>query len=260
MILIPVSDSYSFQIVLAGMDADARCRLPLRNRSMNSPDVKASDLAVRIQKNNDERKALMQEAVEVAVKDTGKDYIRKGIPQSLLFMVEIIPVIHRLYEHIPERVYKSVLEVGPENFAGTELLAHTHAPHSYNRLKLNVSALDITDHFDYLRQLIAPQVEFLITDVFEIKDRVWDFSIASHVIEHVPDPVAFVRQLQSLSRDFVIIAAPWMEDPIITKSHCNTITKELVREMGARDLNIFTNYSWGKDREVCIFWLPGLAK
>ncbi len=226
---------------------------------MNFTNEKAS-LSERIARHNEERAALLEEAVEKAVEVSGKDYIKKGIPQSTLFMTEIIPVIHRLYEHLPERIYRSAVDVGPENFAGTELLARIHAPGSFCRLKLNVSAIDITRDFDSLREIIAPQVEFIHQDIFDLENRVWDFSIASHVIEHVPDPLSFARKMQTFSRDFVIIATPWMEDPIITKEHCNTITKKLVREMGARDLTIFTNYSWGKDREVCIFWLPGLAK
>ena len=32
-----------------------------------------------------------------------------------------------------------------------------------------------------------------------------------------------------------------------------------VRELGARDLRIFTSYTWGKEREVCLFWLDGTA-
>lgn len=123
-----------------------------------------------------------------------------------------------------------------------------------------MSAVDITNNFGLLKELIAPNIEFLIKDIFDIKDRTWDFCIASHVIEHVPNPLQFVRQLQALANDFVIVACPWVEDPLVTPGHINTITKSLVREMGARNLKIFTNYSWGKNREVCTFWLPGQSK
>ncbi|MEZ5922474.1 MAG: methyltransferase domain-containing protein [Parvularculaceae bacterium] len=215
-----------------------------------------SDLIARIEASNDARRKLMIEAIEATGVTDADRFIDKAIPQSTLFMIDIIPYIHRLYEHLPEGVWKSALDVGPENFGGTNLLASTHAAGTFCRLKLNVTAVDIVDRFSILRRLVAPGVEFLKQDIFEIDDRKWDFVIASHVIEHVPNPLKFVRRLQVLANDFVIIAAPWQESPLKTPGHINTISKSLVRQMGARNLTIFTNYTWGKEREVCLFWLP----
>ena len=213
----------------------------------------------RIRRNNIERRELMLESVENSIFSNGQKFVDKGIPQSMLFMLEIIPIIHRLYDHLPEGTYKSAVDIGPQNFAGTALLSQIHAKESFCRLKLEITAVDIEENFELLRQIVAPEIEFILSDIYNLTDRSWDFSIASHVIEHVPDPLKFVHRLQEISKDFVIIATPWNENPIITPGHVNTISKELVRDMGARDLSIFTNYSWGKNREVCTFWLPGLA-
>lgn len=136
-------------------------------------------------------------------------------------------------------------------------MSQVHSDESYTKLKLSVSALDITRRFEQFKDIVAPETEFLVSDIFDVKGRAWDFIIASHVIEHVHEPLKFVRQLQSLAHDFVIIACPWNEFPLTTAQHVTTVTKELTRQMGARDLQIFTNYSWGKTREVCLFWLPG---
>lgn len=218
------------------------------------------DLLQRIDEHNIERRKLMIEAIEATGVPDAEKFIDKGMPQSSLFMIDIIPYIHRLYQHLPEGVWKSAVDVGPENFAGTSLLANTHAATSFCRMKLKVTAVDITPRFELLRHLMAPNVEFLVKNIFDISDRKWDFAIASHVIEHVPQPLQFVRQLQSVVKDFVVIAAPWSEHPLKTPGHINTISKALVREMGARDLQIFTNYTWGKDREVCLFWLPSTSE
>jgi hypothetical protein len=201
----------------------------------------------------------MLEAVKMGGVEDAARFVDKGMPQSELFMAEMIPIIHRLYSHLPEGARKAALDVGPQNFAGTELLARIHSPRTFCRLKMSVTAVDIHDRFRLLGELVAPDVEFLVQNIFSIKERVWDFTVASHVIEHVPKPAAFVRRLQELSRDFVLLATPWREDPLTTTGHINTIDKKFVRAVGGRDLDVYTNYNWGKEREVCSFWVPGLA-
>ncbi|OWK24284.1 hypothetical protein AJ87_24190 [Rhizobium yanglingense] len=223
-------------------------------------DAMKNTLQARIEKNLAERKELMKEALSSKGTQDAEHFISKGIPQSLLFMAELIPHIHSLYEHEPENITKTVLDVGPQNMAGTALLRDIHSVYSYNRLKLHVEALDITDDFIDFGRVVAPGINLILSDIFDLRDRTWDFLIASHVIEHVPDPIKFVARLQSLAKDFVLIACPWREFPITTQSHVNTIDKEFTRKVGARGLKVFTNYSWGKRREVCIFWVPGTAQ
>lgn len=215
-------------------------------------------LKKKIERFHAHREDLIREICE----QNGLDYQRivdKEIPQSTLFMSEIIRYLHDLCLHFPERTYKSALDVGPLSFAGTALLSTIHKPRSFNRMKLHVSAIDITDKFLPLKDILAPDVRFIKGNIFDV-DETWDIVIASHVIEHVPDPEKFARRLQEIARDFVIIACPWREDPLVTPGHINTIDKAFTLKIGARGLQIFTNYSWGKDREVCIFWLPGKAK
>lgn len=216
-------------------------------------------LRAEIRRHVTERRDLMRRALEAGGAEDPEKTVSKGMPQSLLFMVELVPFIHRLWGHLPEGSRRTVLDVGPENFAGTALLARLHAPESFNRLKLNVSALDISDEFALLGELVAPDVELLVGDITSVRDRAWDMVIASHVVEHVEDPVGFMCGLQELAREFVVIACPWRENPIVTPDHVSTIDKEVVMAAGARDLTIYTNFSWGKMREVCMFWLPGQA-
>lgn len=220
------------------------------------------DFVRKVEQHSLSRHALMIEALVkggVAEEDAIRA-IDKRIPQSELFMAELIPVIHRLYSSLPGRAWKSALDVGPEVFGGTRLLAETHAKDTWSWLKLKISAIDISPNYQLLASLMVPDVEIIVGDIFDLDKRSWDFIVASHVIEHVPDPAGFAKKLQQLARDFVLFAAPWNEIPITTPGHVNTINKELTGKLGARDLNIFTNYSWGKDREVCTFWLSGLSK
>lgn len=218
------------------------------------------DLLEKISANRLERLELMSEALHKCGVEDAERFIDKALPQSKLFMTEVLPVLHRLYLPEPSGITKTVLDVGPQNFAGTELLSSIHSKKSFNRLKLEVTALDITDAFALFKEVISPDTEFLVKNIYDIHDRSWDAIICSHVIEHVPEPEKFVRRLQELSNDYVIIGCPWSEDPLVTRTHINTIKRDFINKVGGRDLEIFTNYSWGKDREVCLFWLPGLAK
>ena len=216
------------------------------------------ELRERIQRHLEEREILSRDCV-LASGGNPDLCIDKDIPQSTLFMVELLPVIHRLYLKLPSNTQKTVLDVGPSCFGGTALLANMHTEKSFNKLKLKVSAVDILDQWRPLQELFAPNVEFFVQDIFTIENRVWDFITCSHVIEHVADPVAFLKRLQALAKDFVLVACPWEENPIQTNGHINTISGDLVSTVGGRDLQTFVNYSWGKQRKVCSFWLPGVA-
>lgn len=216
------------------------------------------ELRKRIKSHLEEKAALIRDCV-TSTEHNPDLFVEKAIPQSKLFMAELIPVIHRLYMDLPTNAQKTVLDVGPSSFGGTALLADLHTQKSFNKLKLKVSAVDIIDDFRPVQELLAPTVEFFVQDIFTIDNRVWDFIICSHVIEHVPSPSVFLQQLQSLARDFVLVACPWAEKPLTTKGHINTIDDEFVRAVGGRDLQVFVNYCWGKQRKVCSFWISGSA-
>ncbi len=220
-----------------------------------------NDLKSRIRSNNEERNQLMREALVANGVDaaTTEKLIKKGIPQSQLFMAEIIPFLHRHYMALPELVTKSILDIGPLNFAGTALLASTHHRSSPNRLRLSVSALDIESRLVIMKDIVAPEVEFICGDLYKLENRVFDCVIASHVVEHVPEPERFMLRMRNIARDFVIVATPWMEELPLTGSHVNVIDQGLVEAVGGQDLQVYTNYCWGKKRRVCMFLLPGLA-
>lgn len=210
----------------------------------------------RIQQFHKDRDELLRDAaVEVGLDPD--IFVNKAIPQSELFMAENIRMLHDLYLSAPTNAQKTVLDIGPQAFGGTALLERLHRQSSFNKLKLKVTAVDITDKFDLLRQVQCPEVEFLHSNIYSIENRTWDVIICSHVIEHVPNPVKFLRRLTELARDYVIVACPWKENPLSTNGHINAIDRTLVQQVQGQGLEVFVNYNWGKDREVCLFWLAG---
>ena len=217
-----------------------------------------AQLLARIEVMRRDYRALMADCIRFGRGDPDQ-FIDKGIPQSELFMSELLPFIYRAYIGIPTNALKTVLDIGPQSFGGTRLLHDLHSPASYNKLKLAITAVDIVKSFELLQKLMVPGVEFLIQDIFSIEGRAWDFVLCSHVVEHVPDPLPFLARCQALAHDFVLVACPWEELPITTKGHVNTITPALVAAAGGEELTVYTNYMWGKKRQVCIFRLPGKA-
>ncbi|MCH8863680.1 MAG: hypothetical protein IID51_14420, partial [Proteobacteria bacterium] len=66
-------------------------------------------------------------------------------PQSIGFMIDIIPTIHKLYFG-REKLIKT-LDVGARTAAGTALLSKIHHPLTNERLRLDVTALDVSGEF-----------------------------------------------------------------------------------------------------------------
>ncbi len=179
------------------------------------PAPTREEMVARIRAARENWDQLVRDTVSHAGLDP-RVFVAKGIPQSRLFMLDVIPLLNRLYEHAPEGERNTLMDVGPQNFAGTALVADLHGRQSYTRLKLDITAIDLHDKFALLKELIAPGVEFLVGDIYKLEKRTWDTVVASHVIEHVPRPLDFVRRLQQLARDYVIIACPWNENPLTT--------------------------------------------
>lgn len=228
------------------------------NPAAQTAAEREAELRARIARMQADYRQLMEDCISLGGGDPAK-FIDKGIPQSQLFMTELIPFIHRHYMPAPANTRKSVLDIGPQSFGGTKLLYDIHNDNTFSKLKLDITALDIVSSFRMLQHLMVPEIEFLIQDIYSIKKRSWDFVICSHVIEHVPQPLQFLRRCQELARDFVLVACPWQEFPITTKGHVNTIDSALVEAAGGDNLTVYRNYMWGKQRKVCIFTLPGKA-
>ncbi|GHT51591.1 hypothetical protein AGMMS49990_06200 [Endomicrobiia bacterium] len=81
-------------------------------------------------------------------------------------------------------------------------------------------------------------------DIFDIQENSYDICLCSHAIEHVDDPVKFVKQLKKISKYFSLITCPFNEtDPI---SGHRTITKEIIDLCEPKKVTIISQLIDGK--------------
>ena len=205
----------------------------------------------------------VEEAVAPSVRASPDIPIRRStLPQSTQFMIDLLPHLQRYLASTPRGRALDVLDVGPGNGHGTGLLASLYAT-SRLGYTMRVTAVDVVEHyFDYIR-VTSPLVNTMRADVFTMDQR-FDLVLASHVIEHVPDPVRFCRRLQQLARECVFVVAPYNEPrDRLTKGHRNVIDAALVEQLDADDVHVMKSVAWGAfcdpPYEMLIARLPGRA-
>lgn len=202
-----------------------------------------SDIEKRISNFQNQFKTLKQESLG-KLSDKWFYIEKKSAQQSRLFMIDIIPHIHRLYYDLPRGATIKVLDVGIHCGAGTALLAELHNKYSHNHLKMDVTGLDIVDNFKDYIQLSYPLVKFIRKDIFEIpNNKKWDLVICSHVIEHLKNPFAFVEQLRKLTTKYVIVACPYNEVDL-RPGHLQTINDSVIEKLNPLEHHVYTNFCW----------------
>lgn len=187
------------------------------------------------------------------------DFIeRKAVQSSRLFMIDIIPYIHRLYYDLPKDSVIRVLDVGIHCGSGTALLAELHNRQSYNHLKMVVTGLDIIDHYENYIKLCYPSFKFIKKDIFDIPDNEkWDLVICSHVIEHLKEPFSFVEKLRKLTNKYAIVACPYNETDL-RSGHIQTIDDAIISQLNPLEHHIYTNFSWRVKGECLIMIFDAL--
>src|SRR5690606_37322203 len=137
-----------------------------------------------------------------------------------------LPKIWAHMQNYPRGTAFNILDVGPGAGFGSELLASIHAGR-FIGYTAAVSAVDIRDTYFETMKFRPPLIrEQIKQDIYKL-DRVYDIVICSHVVEHVPEPVGFVKRLQELARQKVFLLTPWKEDPErLTKGHIQIFNED----------------------------------
>jgi SAM-dependent methyltransferase len=206
----------------------------------------------------------VEEALSPALRRTKNAPIELATgTQSKQFMIDLLPHIQQHLTAWPRGSRLDVLEVGPGSGHGTALLSSLYASSELG-YRMRVTAVDIRDDYHNYFELVAPYARHRIADIFTM-DETFDIVIASHVIEHVPDPAGFCRRLQELSRDVVFIAAPYNEPrDRLTTGHCNVIDQQFIEALDPLHIAVVNSVAWGAfcdpPYEMVIAKLRGIAQ
>lgn len=164
--------------------------------------------------------------------------------QSKQFMADLLPTLQTYLREYPRGHVFDVLDVGPGTGHGSNLLASMYATAEFG-YRMRVTALDISDTYrDYFRA-VCRYVRFVHEDLND-HDRVYDIVLASHVIEHVPDPIPFCRLMQARSRGRVFVIAPFNEPADrLTPGHINVLDEEFLEELDPLEVDRVPSAAWG---------------
>ena len=122
-----------------------------------------------------------------------------------------------------------------------------------SKLKVKATALDIDDTYRELSNLISPDLEYIVKDIYSDFDRLWDVLICSHCIEHVPQPEKFVRRMCDLAREYVVISCPYKEDPDnLARSHINSIDDDFISQFNVVYKEVYNGFYWHQS-DIVIF-------
>ncbi len=159
--------------------------------------------------------------------------------QSLSFYSDISSYISR---NICAVGRCSLLDVGPRSGAGLAFLRLAHHPESFSSLKLDpVHGIDLDPCFARISELEFPDIFSRTEDIFNIQSKSFDIVICSHTIEHLPDPVSFIKQLEFISRKYVVLAAPFEERIPLTNGHLVKFDGEFLDALGYTERIVYTS-------------------
>ena len=174
--------------------------------------------------------------------------------QSMQYVIDCLPFFNDYCHNInlPKWSTYKLADIGSRTGAGANLLGTLYADWHYGEYQFIVDALDIDkDWVEYAKFL--PNINsYRNDDIFDLSPDVYDICFCSHVIEHLEDPVAFVKKVTEVSKYFSIFYCPYNEinpipgHKIITDeivNSCNPVWKKTIK----------SNHRWREDLEFIVF-------
>jgi hypothetical protein len=172
--------------------------------------------------------------------------------------VDAVPVIQRLYFSNPAGRVIRALDVGAHTGGGAAMLARLHSRSGPSHLKLDVTALEMPDpRLAAYARAVHPELRLIFADVFAHRET-YDLVFSANTVMTVAEPIAYVRRLQALARDYVLCLAPFAETDRIP-SHRTTIDTAFLAQLDPIEVNIYTNVGWKTRGQYVAFVVKGRA-
>lgn len=150
------------------------------------------------------------------------------VPQSMQFMIDLLPTIRKLTADWPAKQPMTVLDVGAGSGAGANLLATLYRDCWFG-FPMKVDALDQMDLYkDYAEETFR-DIRYMVGQCFELVGK-WDLVICSHVLEHNIYPMALVEEVMEKTRHWALFYAPYEEKPL-PPCHVNAIDHIFVEKL-----------------------------
>jgi 2-polyprenyl-3-methyl-5-hydroxy-6-metoxy-1,4-benzoquinol methylase len=162
---------------------------------------------------------------------------------SIQFAMDCIPELHKvMLKYYRRKDELKLVDIGAGSGAGTNVFAMLHTSNQvFSRLE--VEAVDQVPTRKRWINFMYPRIKYTVGSLEKLGSRKWDFVYCSHVIEHTPDPRAFVGHLMRICKGFVFVYAPYDEQDRIP-GHISTITEKVFEELPLESLTIRPSMAW----------------
>lgn len=170
-----------------------------------------------------------------------------AIPQSLVFMADMLPTIQKYARDYPYGTLLTCLDVGCGTGAAAQFIALLHRS-NFLGFRMKVDAIDATSVYERYVKLFFPDVGFSTCDATNLpQESAWDFVTCSHVIEHVARPREFIDKLRRHSKDKLFIYAPFEEDPAnLVPGHINSFDEAFIEDLEPVEWKLIDSLGWKK--------------
>jgi SAM-dependent methyltransferase len=184
---------------------------------------------------------------ELSSRGTSPDFVLSKVDtQAVGFMVDILSNLRPVLIPAYAGQTLSVLDLGAKTGAGSQLLGYLGQGGSFSKVKFAVTCADIDPAFQAYARARHPNIEYLNADPVK-GDRRWDVVICSHVVEHTPDPLAFVREVARIANKYVVVAFPYSEDPArLIPGHLHSLGHDFLRSLKPLRYEVYDGLFWSQ--------------
>lgn len=167
-----------------------------------------------------------------------------AVVQELQFAIDCLPALHRVLRSYPRERTVRLLDFGPGNGAGAQLVASLYRS-GFLWCPVEVDALDHVELRRPLSELDHPLVRYRVGSLDSLAPgEVWDVVYCSNVLEHLAEPGPLLDALVRRARCHVVVYAPFAERPPLSLGHKTSITEELFAPHGPIELSVIDSPAW----------------